>query len=228
MIGNKKVIGVCLTKIHDICRAEWVNRLHTLSENAGCKMLVFNSFVDFYNGDSFDEGAKSIYGIINYDIVDVLVVVCNSFHNNAIIGDIITEAKVCGKPVIVVGGTAEGCWSVCSDYNDAFKGMMNHVIKDHNVKDIFFIAGNDISSDKDSVTRINCFREVLEENGIPFDKDKIAYGQYWEGPVKEIISDLVKDGKKPPQAIFCANDYMAFAACKELKKMVTPFLRMLS
>lgn len=218
MIGNKKIIGVCLTKINDICRADYINRLHSLCEKADCKMIVFNSFTDFYNGGVFDDGAKSIYGIINFNIVDALVVLDNSFHNEQIVNDIITHAKSCGKPVVIVGNTADGCWSIRAAYEDTFRKMLDHVIKEHGVTDTFFIAGHDVEADRDSAVRIRCYKDVLEENGIAFDKAKVAYGQYWEGPVRTIVYDLVKDGKKPPQAIFCANDYMAFAACKELEK----------
>ncbi len=217
MIGKKKVIGVCLTKINDICRADYINRLHFLGEKADCKMIVFNSFSDFYNGDAFDDGAKSIYGIINYDIVDILVVMASSFHNKEIVEAMVSRAKECGKPVVIISGTAEGCWSICSDYKVAYKEIMNHVIREHGIDDTFFIAGMNEENDTNSIARIGYYKEVLEENGIPFDESRVAYGNYWEGPVKEIIKDLTADGKKPPRAIFCANDYMAFAACSELK-----------
>lgn len=218
MIGKKKIIGVCLTKIYDICRADYINRLHFLGEKADCKLIVFNSFVDFYNGNAFDDGAKSIYGIINYDIVDALVVLCNCFHDKNIVADIIENAKAYGKPVILIGDTAEGCWSVCPDYRDTYKEMLRHVIVEHGARDTFFIGGMNSDNDKDTVTRLACYKEVLEENGIAFDKSKVDYGQYWEGPVMKIVYELLKGGKKPPQAIICANDYMAFAACKELEK----------
>ncbi len=218
MIGKKKVIGVCLTKINDICRCDYINRLHFLSEKAGCKMIVFNSFVDFYNGDAVDNAAKSIYDIINYDIVDILVIVVNSFHNKQLVSGIAERAKECGKPVILIGGTAEGCWSIRPDYSESYKGLLDHVVRGHGARDTFFIAGMPSEDDVDSITRIGYYREVLEENGIPFDESKVAYGYYWEGPVTEIVGELIADGKKPPRAIFCANDYMAFAACAELKK----------
>lgn len=216
MIGKKKVIGVCLTKIHDICRGDYVNRLHFLCEEAGCKMIVFNSFSDFYYGDASDKGAESIYGIINYDIVDVLVVIANSFHSTAVVDNIVSGAKACGKPVILIGGQAEGCWSINSEYREPYKSLINHVINDHGVRDVFYIAGTTAASDTDTITRLGYYKEVLEENGIPFDESRVAYGEYWEGPVKEIVKELTADGKKPPRAIFCANDYMAFAACGEL------------
>ncbi len=217
MLGKKKVIGVCLTKIDDICRGDYINRLHFLCEKADCKLIVFNSFSDFYNDDATDKGAESVYGIINYDIVDVLVIIASSFHNKAVVENIVSGAKACGKPVILVGGNAEGCWSINSEYKNAYKALINHVIKDHGVTDTFYIAGMDKATDIDSITRIGYYKEAIEENGIPFDESKIAYGEYWEGPVKKIIKELTADGKKPPRAIFCANDYMAFAACGELK-----------
>ena len=217
MIGNKKIIGVCLTKIQDICRADYINRLHFLCEEANCKMIVFNSFSDFYNKDAYDEGAKAIYGIINYDIVDILVVMASSFHNKKIVDDIVSRAKECGKPVLVISDTAEGCWSICTDCSESYKALLNHVIRDHGVTDTFYIAGTDAETDKNSIARVGYYKEVLAENGIPFDESRVAYGFYWEGPVKEIIKNLTADGKKPPRAIFCANDYMAFAVCGELK-----------
>ena len=195
MIGKKKVIGICLTKIHDICRADYINRLHFLSEKADCKLMVFNSFVDFYNGNAFDDGAKSIYDIINYDIVDILVVLCNSFHNKDIVADIINNAKSCGKPIILIGDNAEGCWSICPDYRETYKEMLRHIIGEHGVKDTFFIGGMHSASDTDTITRLDCYKEILEENDITFDKERVGYGQYWEGPVTEIVYELVKDGK---------------------------------
>lgn len=217
MIGKKKIIGVCLTKINDICRADYINRLHFLCEENDCKMIVFNSFSDFYHGDVVDNAAKSIYGIINYDIVDILVVMASSFHDKKVIEDIVSRAKECGKPVIIISGKAEGCWSINSECADAYKAMLNHVIRDHGATDTFYIAGTDSPNDTSTIARLGYYKEGLEENGIPFDESKVAYGEYWEGPVKEIIKELTADGKKPPRAIFCANDYMAFAACGELK-----------
>lgn len=217
MIGKKKVIGVCLTKINDICRCDYIDRLHFLGEQADCKMIVFNSFSDFYNGDVFDDGAQPIYEIINYNIVDILIIMTSSFHNKKIVEDIISHAKECGKPVVLISGTADGCWSICSDCSESYKAIMNHVIRDHGITDTFYIAGNNLETDTISNTRLGYYKEVLAENGIPFDESRVAYGGYWEGPVKEIIKELTADGKKPPKAIFCANDYMAFAACSELK-----------
>lgn len=215
MIGKKKIVGVCLTKIHDATRSDLVNRLHHLAQKEDIKLIFFNSFVDFYNNDAFDEGARSVYSLINYDVLDALVVICESFYNKDIASGIIRNAKLNDVPVVLVNGEEEGCWSIRSEYEEAFKAVIRHVITEHKVTDTFFIAGNR-ENDPDSVTRIRCYREVLEEQGLHFDDSLVGYGGYWEDPARLIAYSLISEREKLPQAIFCANDYMAIAVCKEL------------
>ncbi len=217
MIGKKKIVGVCLTKIHDESTSDFVNRLHILAQKVNVKLIFFNAFVDFFNNDAFDEGARSVYSLMNYDVLDALVVVYDSFKNSDIPDGIIRSARMQDVPVVLVHGEAEGCWSVCSEYERAFKYILRHVIQEHNATDTYFIAGNR-ENDPYSVDRIRCYREVLEELGLPFDEETmIGYGGYWSDPARLLTMRLVTEREKLPQAIFCANDYMAFAVCKELE-----------
>lgn len=216
MLNGKPVLGVCITKIDDNSRADYMHRLHHLAAKKGYKLIIFNSFIDFFNVSPSDKGAKSVFGIINYDIVDVLLVHASSFCNKAVIDEIVLNGRMHNKPVVVIGATAPDCFSVIGDYEKPFKEILNHIIKDHGITDTHFIAGVE-NVDEFSVQRIRCYKEVLEENGLPFSNDLVDYGQYWEGPARKVVQKLISDGKKPPRAILCANDYMAFAVCDELK-----------
>ncbi len=216
MLNGKKVIGLCLTKVHDIRRSDYVNRLHFLAKKVGYKLVIFNSFVDFYRRDAFDEGAKSVYDIINYNIVDALVVLYDSFYNHSVADGIIENAKSHNVPVVLINGEAEGCSSVTAEYETALKAIINHVLREHQVHDTFFIAG--AKGEENSELRIKCYKECLEENGLEFVDGNLGYGDYWEGPTRKIIRSLVKEREKLPEAIFCANDYMAFTATDELRK----------
>lgn len=214
MIGNKKVVGVCLTKIHDIRRSDYLHKLRTLCNESDYKMLIFNSYSDFYAKNASNEGAKSVYSIINYDIIDILVVIQSAFHDQSLVDEIISTAQGRDIPVLILNSTAPGCWSICANYEEAYKNILRHVIENHHITDTFYIAGTTV--DPDSLTRIRYYKEVLAENGIPFDDSMVGYGEYWEGPVRKIVYNLIQDRGAPPKAIFCANDYMAFAACTEL------------
>ena len=216
MINDKKIIGVCLTKIHDSIRADYLNRLHNLAEEQGYKLLIFNSYVDFYRNDDFDKGAESVYNVINYDVIDALVVLYDSFYNKNVVDRIIERASASHVPVITVNEKLDGYSSVTSDYSCALKDICSHVIREHGIKNTFFIAGKS-ENDPESEKRISCYKAVLEENGLTFDESLVAYGEYWEDPTRRIVYELIENNKLP-EAFFCANDYMAFAVCKELEK----------
>jgi len=216
MDKNRYTIGVCITKIDDNSRADYMHRLHRLAERDGYRLIVFNTLIDFYSVSPSDKGAKSVFDIINFDIIDALVIHTNSFCNQSVVDEIISNARNHGKPVILLGRTVEGCFSIVGDYEDSFKKIIRHVIKDHGAADTHFIAGVE-GPDIFSAQRIRCYKEVLEECGLPFSDDMVSYGHYWVDPTRKVVNKLLENGKKPPRAIFCANDYMAFAVCNELK-----------
>jgi len=217
MMNGRKIIGVCTTKIQDSMRADICNRMHHIAEAAGYKLIFFNSFVDFYRNDEFDKGAAAVYDLVDYNIIDVLAVFGDSFCSRDVLDGIISGAHDHGVPVVMINGTADGCFSVTGDYSKAYKSLISHVIKEHGITDTFFIAGQK-KGDAESAMRIRCYKEALEENGIQFEESRVDYGEYWEDPTKRILFRLAGEGRVPPKAIFCANDHMAFAACAELKR----------
>ena len=217
MIKGKKVIGVCLTKIHDTTRSNYIMHLHEAAKKQGYKLLVFNSFVDFYHNDAFDEGAKRVYDIINYNILDAIIVHCESFYNKSIVENIVAGAKQNHTPVVLINEEKEGCYSVVGECAEAYKSVLQHIIQVHGVRDTYYLAGNR-ENDENSRFRINCYREVLEENGLCFDENKVGYGGYWDEPARKVIEALLESGDKLPEAIFCANDNMAFAVCELLNE----------
>ncbi len=215
MVKDKKVLGVCMTKIHDATRSDFLNRLHFLAQKLDYKIIIFNSFVDFYNGNAYDIGARAVYDIINYDIIDALIIGCQSICDTELIQNLIHDARAHHTPVVLINSEAEGCWSIQADYEDAWKQIIRHIVKDHGVTDTFFIAGK--KGEKESERRLRYYQEVLEECGVPYEENRVDYGDYWGGPTEKILKRLLSDGKRPPRAIICANDYMAMTVCNILK-----------
>lgn len=220
MLKGKRIIGLCTTKIHDTSHLEYTDRLYRYIKEQCYKLIIFNSFLDFFNNDDSDEGAKAIYDIINFDVLDAVIVLYDSFYNKSVADKIISDARSKNVPVVLLNGKSEGCISVKADYTNGYKQLLDHVIKEHGATDTFFIAGKpDPDEDPDSAIRINCYKEVLEANGLSFDQSRVDYGYYWDEPASDIVYRLTEGDKKPPQAIFCANDDMAVAVCKTLKKL---------
>ncbi|MBR6477187.1 MAG: EAL domain-containing protein, partial [Lachnospiraceae bacterium] len=133
-----------------------------------------------------------------------------------IVAEIAGRAKEHKVPVVILNGYLSDCISVKNDCKEAFKELVRHLIRDHGVTDLFFLAGR--KGDHNSEERYQYYREVLEEQGITVDEKRIDYGDYWDEPAMRITEELVVSGKLP-RAIVCANDNMAFAVCRKLKML---------
>lgn len=215
MINGHKVIGVCVTKVQYRAESTYLTRLNEAANKHGYKLMIFNSAVDSDN--FFDEGAKSVYSIINHNIVDVLIILSSTFGIKEIEKAIIAKAHAHGTPVILIDSEAEGCYSVVKRYGKALKSVINHIIRDHGVTDTFFLAGRQ-HDDPTSDFRISCYKEALAENGLPFTDDMLDYGEYWSVPARDAMDRLFASGRKLPRAIICANDYMAITVCEYLRE----------
>ena len=216
MLGNKKVLGMCVTKIHDRVRGSLADEINLAAVEAGFKLVCFNSIEDFYRDDVFGKGARTIYDRMDYNILDGVIICQEHFCNRRVVEDIVRRASEKKVPVVILNGEAKGCIRVVNDCEEAFKRLVRHLIQEHHVTDLFFMAGR--KGDHNSEERLRFYREVLEENGLAFDDTRMGYGDYWDGPAMRITEDLVVNGKLP-QAILCANDSMAFAVCKKLKML---------
>lgn len=217
MLADKKVLGVCVTKINDRVRGDFLDQLNQAALKAGYKLVCFNSVEDFYIDNVYSVGARYIYERIDYSIIDGLIICAEHFYSEQVIDEIVDRAKQHSIPVVMVNGEKEGCFTVENDCHEALREMVRHLVDVHQVRDSFFIAGRK-ENDQNSRDRLQVYREVLEEKGIPFSEDRVAYGEYWEGPPLRITQELADSGKMP-QAIVCANDSMAFAVCRKLREL---------
>ncbi|MGN1136796.1 MAG: EAL domain-containing protein [Oscillospiraceae bacterium] len=216
MINNKKTIGLCITKFHDIRRSEFTDLLFDAAKKKGYGLVVYNSFNDFFKKSEYLIGSKYVYDNIDYSILDAMIIMNETFFDKDIVERIISKSKENNVPVIIIRGEAEGCISITDDYTESYKQLIRHVIRDHGARDTFFIAGNK-EGDLNSEKRLGCYKSVLEEEGLEFSENNVDYGQYWDGPVIKIIDRLAAESRFP-RAIFCTNDIMAMAVCTRLEK----------
>lgn len=213
MINNYRIIGLCVTKLNEENISTFAEYLSKEAIAKGFRLFVFNSFRDFYNHNEYDQGAKSIYKAINYDILDALVIDDRCFFDKSIVDEIINKAHEKNIPVILLNEKREGCFCVTKDYSDTYKTLIRHLINDHGARKLDFIAGTKNTPESDD--RIRYYKETLEESGIPFEEDRVYYGNYWSVPVYRAVDSIVEKGI--PDAIVCVNDSSAIDVCDRLK-----------
>ena len=216
MADGQKLIAVCLSQVHNFLNTGFLNELSRAAEAEGRGVAVFNTSLDFYWYQSENKVPRAGYRAIRYELYEAFFIICHSFHDDNLIGEIVAGAKAHNVPVILIGMELPGCWTVVNDFEEGYKDLIRHVIRDHGARDTCYIAG--MKDEPNSEGRIKCWREVLAECGIPFRPGSLAYGNYWAKPAAEIAHKLARSRERMPDAIFCANDAMAIAVCDALKE----------
>lgn len=214
MLYGKKVIALCIANAGDWRNFEFISALNNAVEKKGHKLFIYHTCTDFYRGLRGEEGEKAVFDLMDYDVIDAVVVFCDSFKDDSLLESIFTDAGKHGKPIVSIGEQWENRISLLFDDERGFEEVVRHVVEEHEIHDTCLIAG--VQGEKHSERRIQVYKKVLEENGILFDDENVYYGDYWWGPTRKSIRNILRKGE-PPKAIICANDSMAIAACEELR-----------
>lgn len=69
----------------------------------------------------------------------------------------------------------------------------------------------------DSLERMNGFLEAMNEAGLSVTEHSIFHGDFWREKGKVAIDFFLEGRENYPQAIICANDYMALSITEELE-----------
>lgn len=216
MADVRKWIGVCLSQAHTYLKTDFLTELDKAARDEGYSVVVFNSSMDYYWAQNGNNITGRIYEMIRYDMLAALIILAGDLYDVQKQEEIIQRAKKNKIPVFWQGGVHDDCISIRTDYEDAYKAVIRHVVRDHHAKDTFFVAG--IRDEVNSQLRLRYWQEVAEEGGLPCGEDRIAYGNYLEPEARIITEEQILKRNPLPQAVFCANDGMAAAVCDTLKK----------
>lgn len=215
MNEKMKVVALCTTRIYDDYCVKFISALNEEVVKCGGRLIVFSTVSDLYYGTVAEHGDAAVFQLMNFSIIDAVVIQSEAIKNKEVLEDIINRTKAAGKQVFYIGKSREDCVNFSFDYTKGFESVVRHVINEHNVDSLHMIAGakgNDFSEE-----RIECFKRVLGENNLPFDESMISYGDFWSGPTEKAVNKLISE-KRVPRAFICANDLSAIAASLVLKK----------
>jgi len=213
---NTKYIAVCTAGINVEYIDSALAAVYSLADEFHFKILYFNSFSPLYYFSKHDVGESSIFRLINYNLIDGIIMLTETIKSDRIRQDILEKANRNDIPVVSVDHFLKGCYNVNFQYKNSMKKIVKHLVEKHGFTRLNFINGE--PDNEFSQERLDAYREVLEENGIPFEEERVAYGYFRCEPVEEVIRQFTESSLPFPEAIVCANDSMAIGAIKYLKE----------
>lgn len=213
----KKRIGIFIPNIHKVGYHNHLNCISIRAAENGYDTMCFSSYTDLYNGSSYDEGEKSIFHLAYEADLCAMIIYSELIKDEALVKDLVDFADAHGIPAFAIDKKVKGAYYIGFDYETAFEKITDHIVEQHGAKNVYMISGqrnNSFSQDREEA-----YRRSLEKHGIAFDQNKIYYGEFWDHPAMQAVRDILKDcGGVLPDAIVCANDSMAIAACTALEE----------
>ncbi len=213
---KEKLIAVCIAGIDEYTQTGYIDTLTELVDKVGYKVIFFTTFSSTCMSDHFLDGEMNIFSLINYRLLDGLVIFAETIKDGAVVHTIVTSANAAGVPVISVDHPMDGCYNIVFDYKGAMERLVRHMAQEHSFRRIEYIGG--IPGNPASQERLDVFHKVMEENGRTVAPSQIHYGYFWSGPTEKVMDEILsRPRQEMPDAVVCANDAMALVVCKKLR-----------
>ena len=212
----KKKIGVFANGWNNLSIVQALKGIRSVTDELNIDIFLFLSFAVYGRSKMRNQGDDSIFDLPDYSDLDGAIVfsnMLNSEHAPIHIAQKIVENNI---PGVSVGIPLEGLSVVGIDNFKGMYEMVDHLVKEHHIKNPAFFAG--AKTHPDSNERLDATRQALESNGIELKPENICYTNWEYLTSMEYAMEFCKR-PNPPDSFICANDYNAIAACIGLSKM---------
>lgn len=214
MLNGRKTIGIILFDITGYYQQQLVHTLSKTASKRGYNLLTFSAFTIYGSDTKNAAGEHNILHLIPYEQLDALIVCHDTFNSNETVEELwklVTER--CQAPIISIRKKVNGCYNILVEDTDAIPAFVRHFHDVHHFDRIAFMSGP--YNHPDAIFRLERYKEAMAELGLDCPEEYIFEGNFWRDCALDAAKHFMSL-KKRPQAIVCANDYMALSLCKEL------------
>lgn len=219
---KRRTIAICVTGYDYEYESRIVEGVYKRCIELDTNLLSFSPMTrkleqnaDVVLSDSVVRGETEIYELIDFDNIDGLILIGDSFIVRDSISYLNNKAKEHGVPVVNINDPELLDHNVILSDKIAMQFPVRHLIRDHGKKRIGFIGG--FVGNLQTEERLEAYKTVLAENAIPFDEALVTYGEFWKKAADCTEQLMSLDNK--PDAIVCASDSMGFFCMDKLKEM---------
>lgn len=214
MLNGRKTIGIILFDITGYYQEKLVNNLSNRCRKQGYNLLVFSAFTIYGADNNNAKGEYNILHLIPYEQLDALIICQDTFNSNAAAKELWQFIKKrVTAPVISMRKKINGCYNILVDDTNSIPAMIHHFHEVHHFDRIALFSGPYFHPD--AIFRLEKYKETMNELGLSYPEEYIFEGDFWKDRAADAAAHFM-NLPDPPQAIVCANDYMALSLCKEL------------
>lgn len=210
-------IAVLFGEIGFISRYKIIEGIRDWAEQDNANIVLYTCEGFLYEElEDYIAGEYNIFSLPELSNYDGVIVDLDSIQDEETAENLKTRIEESKIPCVSFDKYIENADVISFDNEIGFKKLLQHLIKDHNIKDIIYMSGPKKNRDADQRRKV--FDSVMAENGIHIPDENIFVGDFNFESGRQMIRELLASGRSMPQAFVAANDYMAIGIMHELMK----------
>ncbi len=215
MLGNKRrTIGVFLSQVNEDYQDILSRGIITRAKELDYNVAFFTNFGG-YGQPSYDLGELAITELPHYEGLDGIILAPDTMALQNLeytYKENVKNRSHC--PVVSVRRETKEFYNVLIDGYTVMEDLIRHMIEVHHFTRINFLAGPKGFPDSDK--RLAAYKKILSEYQLPVEEERIYYGDFWKYAGTQAVEYWLTSPLQKPQAIICANDFMALTVCDAL------------
>ena len=214
---KRKTIGVFLDKQFKAFDDVFLAALDRESKRLDYDVVVFITAGYYLTKSDYDIQEKNILQFVPLDMLDGIVAVPSTYEKGEfrdLLYEMLEKRATC--PCVIVREESDTQNCVYTDNNKAVRMLVRHLIEKHGVKKICCQAGD--FDNPEVQERLNAVREEMAAHDLELKPDKICLGNMWTNCGDIAYSAFFSDPADVPEAVVCANDYMAMGLMRILQE----------
>ncbi|MBP5384481.1 MAG: substrate-binding domain-containing protein, partial [Lachnospiraceae bacterium] len=213
----RKKIGVLIGQLEENTQRRFMSAFLREAYDKDYDVCVFSMYQKYQETELRNIGDSNIYSLIRFDAFDGLVILLDTILTPGFEDKLLNRIKNKFRgPVVVVDRETDLFDFVLMDHYSPVVEIMNHLIDVHGYTDIAFLGGK--NGHPHAQQRLSAYLDAMENHGLTVREDRIYHGNFWFDSGKRFARQLASHPDDLPQAVMCANDYMAIGLAAELSE----------
>ncbi len=213
-LGKQKKIAVIISKPTGEYQRTLLSAVSAHAAECGYYTLTYAVFGGYGKDEAFVRGERILADLPKFSLFDGILLCLDTFSDDVLRNLVLEKVRQAACPVVCVRRQYDEYNSVLVDEDNSMEGIVKHLVEDHGFRDFCYVSGP--KDHPDAMHRLDCTNRVLDTYGLKLGEDDVFYGDFWLNQGEAAVAELLDMRDNPPQAIICANDYMAMAVCDAL------------
>lgn len=216
MINSLKTFAVFGCGFTSRYRLDFCKSFNTAAEELGVNLVYINSLGKIGNKNAqYGDYEFDLIEYIDLDAFDGIIFDGEGYNVEGMADKVIARLRNANCPVVSISSHVEDFYNIDFDDTAGLRTLIEHFLDFHHFTKIGFMSG--YLTHPDAQARLKEFRAVMKSRGLPEDGAGMFEGDFWFNKGEE-AADYFLSQPERPEAVVCANDYMAIALTTALKK----------